>query len=81
VTIEDIKTYVYGEGNGYTQRVLLLYDNIHYDPLALSFSKDAPEEMDVTIFDSQDLTSLENAKKLATDLNKVRTHPRSFSVH
>jgi len=43
ISIEDLKVYVYGEGKGYNQRVALIYDNIHYDPLALTFEKNLPE--------------------------------------
>lgn len=71
VSIEEMKVWFYGEGNNYPQRVFVLYDNIHYDPLALTFVKDSTdEELDVTIFDPTDTSVVEKAKKLAGQLNK-----------
>eukprot|EP01102_Stenamoeba_stenopodia_P019993 TRINITY_DN7660_c0_g1_i1.p1 TRINITY_DN7660_c0_g1~~TRINITY_DN7660_c0_g1_i1.p1 ORF type:complete len:375 (+),score=82.46 TRINITY_DN7660_c0_g1_i1:167-1291(+) len=71
ISIEDLKVYIYGEGKGYNQRVALIYDNIHYDPLALTFEKNLPEEMDVTIFQPSDESVLAKARKLAEQLNKA----------
>eukprot|EP00455_Lapot_gusevi_P000174 TRINITY_DN10072_c0_g1_i1.p1 TRINITY_DN10072_c0_g1~~TRINITY_DN10072_c0_g1_i1.p1 ORF type:complete len:134 (+),score=6.90 TRINITY_DN10072_c0_g1_i1:212-613(+) len=53
----DIKTlhmYSYGEDKGYSKRVFVLYDGIHYDALALSPSEGAAESLDQTIFDVED---------------------------
>ncbi|KAK9802938.1 hypothetical protein WJX72_000560 [[Myrmecia] bisecta] len=50
----DIQTKrcdVYGQGNDYIERVMLLYDGLHYDAMALAAFEGAPEEIDVTIFD------------------------------
>eukprot|EP00850_Spirogloea_muscicola_P019722 SM000197S05465 [mRNA] locus=s197:174516:176135:+ [translate_table: standard] len=41
---------LYGEGKGYAERVMLIYDGLHYDALALSPFVGAPEEVDQTIF-------------------------------
>lgn len=40
---------VYGEDAGYEERVLLLYDGLHYDALALAQFPGAPEDMDVSV--------------------------------
>lgn len=50
----DIQTKrcdVYGQGSGYRDRVMLIYDGLHYDALALSVFEGAPEELDVTKFE------------------------------
>ena len=47
----DIQTQrvdVYGQGKGYAERVLLLYDGLHYDALAVAAAVGAPEGKDVT---------------------------------
>ncbi|KAG1656459.1 hypothetical protein FOA52_005890 [Chlamydomonas sp. UWO 241] len=49
----DIRTKrcdLYGQDSGYTERVMLIYDGLHYDALAVSAFDGAPEELDVTIF-------------------------------
>ena len=47
----DIQTQrvdVYGHGEGYTERVMVVYDGLHYDALAVAASPGAPESKDVT---------------------------------
>mmetsp|Transcript_4602 Transcript_4602/g.12813 ORF Transcript_4602/g.12813 Transcript_4602/m.12813 type:complete len:411 (-) Transcript_4602:78-1310(-) len=49
----DIQTKrcdVYGEGNGYDERVMVIYDGLHYDAMAMAAFEGAPEELDMTIF-------------------------------
>ena len=48
----DIQTRrcdVYGQGEGYSEQAMLIYDGLHYDALAVAAFQDAPEELDVTI--------------------------------
>ena len=50
----DIKTQrcdVYGEDKHYRERVMLIYDGLHYDALSIAAFQDAPEEIDVSVFD------------------------------
>ena len=61
VGVFDIQTTrmdLYGEGNHYNKRIYLLYDGIHYDPMALapSGSESGPESADVTQFNPSDPT-------------------------
>eukprot|EP00741_Cyanophora_paradoxa_P024699 tig00000282_g23843.t1 len=46
--ISGTRVDLYGEGAGYNQRVMLLYDGIHYDALALAPFPDAPTFADQT---------------------------------
>ena len=52
----------YGQGS-YKERVLLLYDGIHYDALALTAFVGAPEELDVTLHpvDAPNAAALDDA--------------------
>eukprot|EP00887_Chlorella_sp_A99_P007280 scaffold2.g7280.t1 len=43
---------VYGSGQGFGDRVLLIYDGLHYDALAVAAFEGAPEELDVTAIPS-----------------------------
>ncbi|CAI5537543.1 unnamed protein product [Closterium sp. Naga37s-1] len=49
----DIQTKrcdVYGQDKPYSETIMLIYDGIHYDALALSPCEGAPEDFDQTIF-------------------------------
>lgn len=61
---------IFGEGQGYGQRVYLLYSGIHYDALALATSPTAPESDDITIFSPHDDNALMQAIQVA-DLAKL----------
>jgi hypothetical protein len=37
------------QGNGYTERAMVIYDGLHYDALSLSAFEGAPEQLDVTL--------------------------------
>lgn len=48
----DIQTErcdVYGQGDGYSERVLVVYDGLHYDTLAVAAGLGAPESGDTTV--------------------------------
>mmetsp|Transcript_7569 Transcript_7569/g.19456 ORF Transcript_7569/g.19456 Transcript_7569/m.19456 type:complete len:344 (+) Transcript_7569:209-1240(+) len=47
--LQTMRCDVYGEDAGYAERVMLLYDGLHYDALAVGAFERAPEEVDVTI--------------------------------
>eukprot|EP00012_Vannella_robusta_P000853 CAMPEP_0206188122 /NCGR_PEP_ID=MMETSP0166-20121206/3398_1 /ASSEMBLY_ACC=CAM_ASM_000260 /TAXON_ID=95228 /ORGANISM="Vannella robusta, Strain DIVA3 518/3/11/1/6" /LENGTH=227 /DNA_ID=CAMNT_0053603813 /DNA_START=1 /DNA_END=680 /DNA_ORIENTATION=+ len=67
IAVGDIKSGrldIYGQDKDYRQRVYLLYDGIHYDPLALTYDTALPEDVDVTKFDPDDDTVAEKVKEL-----------------
>jgi hypothetical protein len=39
----------YGESEGYPERVMLIYDGLHYDAMAVAAFEGAPEELDITV--------------------------------
>ncbi len=39
----------YGEGGGFTARILLLFDGLHYDACTVAAALDAPEDFDTTM--------------------------------
>jgi len=47
--IQTCRVDRYGESGGFQERVLLLYDGLHYDAVALAASLDAPEDFDRTV--------------------------------
>lgn len=72
----DVQTQrvdVFGQGKGRSTRAYLLYDGVHYDLIVKQLFDGAPEDCDVTIFDSSDdsATMLE-ARMLVAEQNKAR---------
>eukprot|EP01137_Pigoraptor_chileana_P003124 Opistho-2@42876 len=53
VDIQTLRIDRYGEDLAYKHRALLIYDGVHYDPLALSLFDGASEDMDVTVFPTE----------------------------
>lgn len=48
--IKSTKCYIYGKDEGFTERAMLLYDGVHYDPLAISPGENMIEDLDITVF-------------------------------
>ncbi|XXG82568.1 hypothetical protein AAC387_Pa10g0488 [Persea americana] len=48
--IQTTRCDLYGQAMKYPERVMLIYDGLHYDALAMSPFEEAPEEFDQTIF-------------------------------
>jgi len=64
-------TYCYGEGQGYSQRVYLIYDGIHYDAVASNPLEDGPEDFDITVFSPYDEHARTKTAALVEQLNKT----------
>ncbi|KAL3147363.1 hypothetical protein ABBQ32_002844 [Trebouxia sp. C0010 RCD-2024] len=88
IAAHDIQTRrcdVYGSGEGYHERVMLIYDGLHYDALALAAFQGAPEELDVTIIEpaGQQSGAVERAAAaLTAEANDARqfTDTASFTL-
>ena len=63
----DVKTNradIYGEDKNYDQRIYLLYNGVHYDPLVMNLDISSDPATDITIFDSNDQEVFELMKCL-----------------
>ncbi|XP_063811256.1 ubiquitin thioesterase OTU1 [Pseudophryne corroboree] len=70
VDTQTVRIDRFGEDAGYSRRVLLIYDGIHYDPLQRQFpDSDMPP---MTIFSTSDDDALVQALELADDARKKR---------
>ncbi|MQL96900.1 hypothetical protein Taro_029578, partial [Colocasia esculenta] len=67
--IQTTRCDLYGQDKKYNERVMLIYDGLHYDALAMSPAEGAPEEFDQTIFSVYDGT-IEVVERLALNLVK-----------
>ncbi|XP_005987737.1 ubiquitin thioesterase OTU1 [Latimeria chalumnae] len=70
VDTQTVRIDRFGEDAGYTKRVLLIYDGIHYDPLQREFpNSDSPSQ---TIFSASDDVVLAEALELADEARRKR---------
>ncbi|CAE7256333.1 YOD1, partial [Symbiodinium sp. CCMP2592] len=60
---QSLRVDIFGEGKGYQQRALLIYDGIHYDVLVREALPGDPEE--VALFGVADAAALEEARQIA----------------
>lgn len=77
--IQTTRCDLYGQENKYPERVLLIYDGLHYDALAMSPSQEAPEEFDQTIFAVQKDRTIGPVERLALNLVKDQQRKRSYT--
>ena len=78
VDIQTGKVYIYGEEYKYFDRIYLLYDGIHYDAVVNALieegdtSFESNDKNDMTIFGSDDATTLDEVKQLASKLRNQK---------
>ncbi|XP_051149647.1 OVARIAN TUMOR DOMAIN-containing deubiquitinating enzyme 2 isoform X2 [Andrographis paniculata] len=77
--IQTTRCDLYGQGKNYTERVMLIYDGLHYDALAKSPIEEAPEDFDETIFAVQPDRSLGPVEQQALNLVRDQQRKRSFT--
>lgn len=70
VDTQTVRIDRFGEDAGYSRRVLLIYDGIHYDPLQRQFPD--PGMPPMTIFSTTDDEALVQALELADEARKKR---------
>jgi ubiquitin thioesterase OTU1 len=64
----------YGEDQGFTQRMFLLYDGIHYDVVAEAASTSSPQDKDTTLFAINDFEKVEKASEVAVEAHQVKKY-------
>ncbi|EPS71732.1 hypothetical protein M569_03026, partial [Genlisea aurea] len=78
--IQTTRCDLYGQGSNFEERVMLIYDGIHYDALAMSPFEDAPEEFDQTIFPVRKEPAVWSVvEQLALRLVKDQQRKRSYT--
>jgi len=63
---------IFGQGQGYKQRVLLIFDGTHYDLLVKQPFEGAPTALDVRIFEVTDDIVLQMARELCLEANRQK---------
>eukprot|EP00884_Botryococcus_braunii_P013131 jgi/Botrbrau1/21819/Bobra.0190s0036.2 len=75
--IQTKRVDVYGQGEGYDERVMLIYDGLHYDALAIAAGPGAPPDADITIFDPRGPDApaiMEAADKLVAEAHAAKAY-------
>ncbi|CAI5743300.1 unnamed protein product [Hyaloperonospora brassicae] len=80
--VTSMSRLCYGEDQGFTQRMFLLYDGIHYDLVVESPSTTASERLDMTLFAINDFTKVERASEVAVEAHQKHeyTDVSRFSI-
>ncbi|POM78476.1 OTU ovarian tumor protein-like cysteine protease [Phytophthora palmivora] len=68
--VTSMSRLCYGEDQGFTQRMFLLYDGIHYDLVVETPSATASESQDVTLFAINDFSKVERASEVAVEAHQ-----------
>eukprot|EP01018_Ginkgo_biloba_P024690 Gb_06226 [translate_table: standard] len=77
--IQTTRCDLYGQGKGYKERVMLIYDGLHYDALAMSPFEGAPDVVDQTIFSVDTHGHIGIAEVFAERLVKEAQRKRSYT--
>ncbi|KAE9596360.1 putative ubiquitinyl hydrolase 1 [Lupinus albus] len=77
--IQTTRCDLYGQGKNYSERVMLIYDGLHYDALAMSPFDGAPEEFDQTIFAVQEDRTIGPVEGPALNFVKEQQRKRSYT--
>ncbi|KAG7015196.1 Ubiquitin thioesterase OTU1, partial [Cucurbita argyrosperma subsp. argyrosperma] len=77
--IQTTRCDLYGQEKKYSERVLLIYDGLHYDALVMSPFEGAPEEFDQTIFSVNRDRSIGPIEEQALHFVKEQQRKRSFT--
>jgi ubiquitin thioesterase OTU1 len=77
--IQTSRCDLYGQTRNYDERVMLIYDGLHYDALALSPFEGAEEDFDMTIYPVGKDRSIGSIEGLALNLVKDQQRKRSYT--
>ncbi|CAN0901026.1 OVARIAN TUMOR DOMAIN-containing deubiquitinating enzyme 2 [Linum grandiflorum] len=77
--IQTTRCDLYGQDKKYSERVMLIYDGLHYDALAMSPFEEAPEEFDQTIFPVQKDRTIGLVEGMTLNLVKDQQRKRSYT--
>jgi ubiquitin thioesterase OTU1 len=70
IAVVDVQTNridLFGQDKAYTNRIFILYNGIHYDPLVMNSDVGADPSTDITIFDSNDNEKFDMMKCLVLE--------------
>ncbi|KAL2944599.1 Ubiquitin thioesterase OTU1 [Bienertia sinuspersici] len=77
--IQTTRCDLYGQDRNFSERVMLIYDGLHYDALAITPFEVAPEEFDQTIFSVRSDRTLGPIEGIAQDFVNKQHSQRKFT--
>ncbi|EFJ13476.1 hypothetical protein SELMODRAFT_181660 [Selaginella moellendorffii] len=77
--IQTTRCDLYGQDKSYQERVMVIYDGLHYDALALAPFAGAPEDVDQTVFKVDEYGHIGPAERLAVKLVEESHRNRKFT--
>ncbi|CAN1149381.1 OVARIAN TUMOR DOMAIN-containing deubiquitinating enzyme 2 [Linum perenne] len=77
--IQTTRCDLYGQDKKYSERVMLIYDGLHYDALAMSPFEEAPDEFDQTIFAVQKDRTIGLVEGMTLNLVRDQQRKRSYT--
>ncbi|KAL6541132.1 OTU protein [Orobanche minor] len=77
--IQTTRCDLYGQEQNFEERVMLIYDGLHYDALAMSPFEGAPEEFDQTIFAVLKDHTFGSVEGLTVNLIRDQHRKRSYT--
>ncbi|GMH14421.1 hypothetical protein Nepgr_016262 [Nepenthes gracilis] len=77
--IQTSRCDLYGQDRNFSERVMLIYDGLHYDALAMSPSEGAPEDFDETIFTIRGNRTIGPVEGLALSFVKEQQRLRKYT--
>ncbi|KMZ59325.1 Ubiquitin thioesterase OTU1 [Zostera marina] len=77
--VQTMRCDLYGQEHNFDERVMVIYDGLHYDALAMSPAEDVPEEFDQTIFSVRNDRTIGNIERLVFELVKEANRKRSYT--
>eukprot|EP00756_Hemistasia_phaeocysticola_P063404 Hpha_TRINITY_DN6871_c0_g1::TRINITY_DN6871_c0_g1_i1::g.46043::m.46043/K13719/OTU1, YOD1; ubiquitin thioesterase OTU1 len=77
--VQTCRVDTYGTGMGYSDRVMVLYDGLHYDSLVLTPGEDLPEDFDITRFSLAEEAALAQVQSAAQEVTNKANKKRQFT--
>ncbi|KAK4752482.1 hypothetical protein SAY87_021280 [Trapa incisa] len=77
--IQTTRCDLYGQDRKYAERVMLIYDGLHYDALVLSPFEGAPEEFNQTIFSVHNDRTVGPVEGIALNFVRDQQRKRRFT--
>ena len=72
IDILSLTAQIFGQDQGFSKRIYVLYDGIHYDILVRNISEEMDLMPDITVFSKDDKYAFDGVMWIAYDLNKKK---------
>ena len=74
IDVKSLRIDCYGEASNFIKRVYIIYNGIHYDPLVMTYGENYPDDMDMTVFQYDDIDAYTKFMQYAKDFNAKKDY-------